>query len=158
MPSTLSAVPVERRRRLAATVGLFSVLFITVGVVSLTGTTPGVVRVFSAVSLTVAAVLGLVAWGISHSVKNDEDERRLDAVIDEAVAARGGADFTCGCGHEHDPDEMHVRPGQHDFAEDACAHDGSGTDCTHNCVSCVMRSLRPSPTQTRSQRMGAEPA
>jgi hypothetical protein len=159
--SSLSAIPIERRRRLAATVGLFAVLFITVGVVALTGTTPGTVRVFSAVSLTIAALLALIAWGISHSVRIDVAEQRLDAAIDEAMAARrarGATDITCGCGHEHDPDEMHVVGGRHDVTDDSCAHDGTGTDCTHNCVSCVLRSLRPSPTQTRAQRLGAESA
>src|SRR3954452_15075555 len=43
--SALSTVPIERRRRLAATLGLFAVLFVTVGIVATTGSTPGVVRV-----------------------------------------------------------------------------------------------------------------
>ena len=59
----------------------------------------------------------------------------------------------CGCGHDHDPDEMHVTNGRHGSADESCAHDGSGTDCTHNCVSCVMRALRPSPTHTREERL-----
>ena len=32
----------------------------------------------------------------------------------------------CGCGHEHDPTELHV-------TDDPCAHDGDGVACTHRC-------------------------
>ena len=146
MNSALSGIPVERRRRSAATLGLISVLFVTVGIVALTGTTPGVVRVFSSISLGIAALLALVAWGVAHSVKLDLAEQRLDAAIDAAVQQLGGSAATCGCGHDHDPDEMHVS----DAAP--CAHDGSGTDCAHNCDTCALRALRPSPTTPRSQR------
>jgi hypothetical protein len=164
----LSEIPVDRRRRLAATLGLFAVLFVTVGIVATTGSTPGVVRVFSAVALGIAALLALVAWGVSHSVKVDLAEQRLDRAIDEAIQAHGGSAAMCGCGHDHDPDEMHIRDGaageqsasgRHEMSEsEVCAHDGSGTDCTHNCVSCVLRALRPSPTRTREERLRAEPA
>jgi hypothetical protein len=168
--SALYEIPVERRRKLAATLGLFAVLFVTVGIVATTGSTPGVVRVFSAVALSIAAVLALTAWGISHSVKLDLAEERLDRAIDATMKAHGGSAAMCGCGHEHDPDEMHIRAGngtvsqqsrtgRHEASDaEACAHDGSGTDCTHNCVSCVLRTLRPSPTQTREERLGAESA
>jgi len=157
--SALYEIPVERRRRLAATLGLFAVLFVTVGIVATTGSTPGVVRVFSAVALSIAAVLALIAWGVSHSVKVDLAEERLDRAIDATMKAHGGTSAMCGCGHDHDPDEMHVRTGRHETDDaEACAHDGSGTDCTHNCVSCVLRTLRPSPTQTREERLRAESA
>ena len=168
--SALSEVPVERRRRAAATLGLFAVLFVTVGIVATTGSTPGVVRVFSTVALSIAALLGLIAWGVSHSIKVDLAEERLDHAIDETLRAHGGRAAMCGCGVEHDPDEMHVRGadgsvqplargGRHDLDEtEACSHDGSGTECTHNCVSCVLRTLRPSPTQTREERLRAESA
>jgi hypothetical protein len=144
--SALSGISAERRRRSAATLGLFSVLFVTVGVVALTGTTPGVVRVFSSISLGIAALLALIAWGVAHSVKLDLAEQRLDAAIDAAVKAQGGADLTCGCGHEHDPDEMHITDA------DQCAHDGTGTECAHSCESCVLAALRPSPSRTRTER------
>jgi hypothetical protein len=144
--SALSGISVERRRRSAATLGLISVLFVTVGIVALTGTTPGVVRVFSSVSLGIAALLALMAWGLAHSVKLDVAEQRLDAAIDAAVKQLGGSALACGCGHDHDPDEMHVS----DAA--SCAHDGSGTDCAHNCDTCALQALRPSPTTPRSQR------
>jgi hypothetical protein len=157
--SALTEVPVERRRRLAATLGLFAVLFVAVGIVATTGTTPGVVKVFSAIALSIAAVLGLMAWGVSHSVKLELAQLRLDRAIDEAMQAHGGSAAMCGCGHDHDPNEMHVRTGRHETNEaEACAHDGSGRDCTHNCVSCVMRALRPSPTQTREERLRPQSA
>jgi hypothetical protein len=117
------------------------------------------VRVFSAVSLTVAALLALMAWGISHSVKVDLADEQLDRVIDEAVAQRGGKHLVCDCGHDHDYTEMHVRGAHAESvatSDDTCAHDGKGDSCTHNCVSCVMRSLRPSPHETRAERLGAD--
>jgi hypothetical protein len=141
--SRLVNIPIGARRRLSATLGLFTVLFVAVGAVAATGTGSAAAPVFSAVALVIAAVLALLAWGIQHSIKIDLAEQRLDRAIDEVVAARGGS--ICGCGHDHDPSEMHV--------SDACAHDGSGAACTHDCDTCVIAALRPSPTQTRSQRM-----
>jgi hypothetical protein len=141
--SRLVNIPIGARRRLSATLGLFTVLFVAVGAVAATGTGSAAAPVFSAVALVIAAVLALLAWGIQHSIKIDLAEERLDRAIDEVVAARGGS--MCDCGHDHDPSEMHV--------SDACAHDGSGAACTHDCDTCVIAALRPSPTQTRSQRM-----
>lgn len=145
--SALSGIPIDRRRRLAATLGLFAVLFVTVGVVATTGTTPGVVRVFSAIAFVVAAMLALAAWGISHSVKVDVADQSLDRAIDEAIAARGGV--ACGCGHDHDMDEMHVQADP-----DVCAHDGSGAACAHDCETCVLTAMRPAPDRTRGERLG----
>jgi hypothetical protein len=145
--SPLSGIPIERRRLLAATLGLFAVLFVAVGVVATTGTTPGVVRVFSAVALSVAVLLGAAAWGITHSVQIDLREQRLDKAIEDAMAERGGPDpGACGCGHDHDADELHV-------SDESCAHDGTGTDCTHSCDTCVLASLPPSPTRSRAERL-----
>jgi hypothetical protein len=149
MDSRLAGIPVERRQLLAATLGLFAVLFVAVGVVASTGTTPPVVRVFSAIALIVAVVLGVTAWGITHSVKIDLRERRLDEAIETAMAETAtarGETSACGCGHDHDPDELHV-------TGDACAHDGTGTDCTHNCESCLLAAMRPSPTRSRADRL-----
>jgi hypothetical protein len=154
--SSLSVIPVPRRRRLAATLGLFAVLFVTVGIVATTGSTPGVVRVFSATALSIATLLALMAWGVSHSVRSDLAEQRLDAAIDEAIAAHGGSDLACRCGREHDPDEMHVDTGRHETVAESCEHDGTGSACSHNCVTCVLASLRPSPTRTRAERLGAD--
>jgi hypothetical protein len=150
--SALSGISIDRRRRLAATLSLFAVLCATVGIVATTGSTPGVVRVFSAVSLSSAALLALIAWGVAHSLKLDLAEQRLDAAIEAAVAARGATDITCGCGHEHDPTEMHITDAEP--AADGCAHDGAGTDCAHSCESCLLAALRPSPKQTRAERLG----
>jgi hypothetical protein len=140
--SRLSAVPIAGRRRLAATLGLFSVLFIAVGAVAATGTGSAAAPVFSAVALVIAALLALMAWGIAHSVKLDLAEQRLDRAIEETMSARGAS--MCGCGHDHDPDELHVT--------DACAHDGSGAACAHDCDTCVLAAMRPSPSQTRAER------
>jgi hypothetical protein len=144
--SALSSIPIHKRRQFAGTLGLFAVLFVAVGIVATTGTTPGVVRVFSAVSLTVATLLALASWGMLHSIKIDLAEQRLDAAIDAVVGSTAGANLTCGCGHDHDPDEMHV-------TGESCAHDGTGADCTHTCSTCVLASLRPSPTKSRSARL-----
>jgi ABC-type nickel/cobalt efflux system permease component RcnA len=147
--SALSGIPVDRRRRLAATLGLFAVLFVAVGIVATTGSTPGVVRIFSAVALTVAAALGLMAWGVAHSIKIELADQRLDRAIDEAIAARdghSGAGIACACGHDHNPSEMQI-------TGEACAHDGTGIACGHDCETCVLTSLRPSPTTPRAERI-----
>jgi hypothetical protein len=148
--SRLARIPIERRQLVAATLGLFAVLFVAVGVVASTGTTPGVVRVFSAIALFVAVLLGAIAWGITHSVKLDLREQRLDRAIEtavaEAAAGPGAAALACGCGHVHDADELHV-------TDATCAHDGTGEDCTHTCESCVLAALRPSPTRSRTERL-----
>ena len=68
----------------------------------------------------------------------------VGTVLDDMLSGRDS--ISCGCGHDHDPDELHVTDG-------GCAHDGRGTDCTHNCDSCVLASLRPSPTTSRSARL-----
>jgi len=149
----LANIAIERRRRFAATLGLFAALFVAVGVVA--ATTPGAVRIFSAIALTVATLLGLMAWGVTHSVKLDQAEQRLDRTIDraitEAIAARGGSagDLACGCGHDHDPDEMHV-------SGESCSHDGTGVECTHSCDTCVLAALRPSPTRSRAERLAQQ--
>ena len=145
MNPALSGIAIDRRRRLAATLGLLAVLCVAVGVVATTGSTPGIVRVFSAVALIFAVLLGLAAWGVTHSVKIDSAERRLDAAIEDAVASNDGA-LSFGCGHEHDVDEMHV-------SAEPCAHDGAGTGCTHSCDTCVLASLRPSPSRSRAERL-----
>ena len=142
MNSRLSVLPIGARRRLAATLGLFTVLFIAVGAVAATGSGSAVAPAFSAVALVIALLLALMAWGIAHSIKLDLAEQRLDRAIEATVAARGGS--MCSCGHDHDPNELHV--------SDACAHDGSGAACEHDCESCVLAAMRPSPSQTRSQR------
>lgn len=108
MTSSLSGIPIESRRRLAATLGLFAALCLTVGVVANTGRAPTLIRVVSAVILVVAVLLGLGAWSVLRSVKVDLAEMRLDRAIDDAIASGGGSALSCGCGHDHDADELHV--------------------------------------------------
>jgi hypothetical protein len=124
VPSQLSYVPVERRRRAAATVGLIATLLVAIGIVSWAGSAPSTIRVFSTIALVAAVLLGLVAWGLLTSVRADLAESRVDAAIASAVASSGAG---CGCGHEHDPDEMHVT--------DACP---SGDPCAHDCATCLL--------------------
>jgi hypothetical protein len=140
--SRLSFLPIGARRRLAATLGLFTVLFVAVGAVAATGAGSAAAPAFSAIALVIAALLALMAWGIAHSIKLDLAEQRLDRAIEETVAARGAS--LCSCGHDHDLNELHVT--------DACAHDGAGAACAHDCETCVLAAMRPSPSQTRSQR------
>jgi hypothetical protein len=142
--SPLSGIAVEKRRQLAATLGLFAMLFIAVGAVAATGATTGLIKAFVVIALGGALLLALMAWGVLRSVKADLSARRLDAAIEEALAA-GGARM-CDCGHDHDPDELHFTDGegQHLTGRSAtCAHDGTGTDCTHSCDTCVLAALRP---------------
>jgi hypothetical protein len=129
MPSQLSSVPVAGRRRAAAACGLAAVLLVAVGVLPWTGSAPTALRVLSVVVLVVAAVAGLVAWGLLTSVRADVDEARLDAAVIEAVEAAGFGG--CDCGHEHDPDEMHIT--------DACP---SGDSCNHDCATCKLSALK----------------
>jgi hypothetical protein len=129
--SRLSAVPVGARRRLAATVSVFAVLFVAIGAVALTGS-GAVAVVFAVLGFVVGLVLGLLAWGILRSISIDAAAQRLDQVLEHAVTSSGAA--MCTCGHEHDPDELHVT--------DACAHDGSGAACAHDCDTCVLAGLR----------------
>jgi hypothetical protein len=148
--SPLSAVPAARRRRAAATVGLLAMLFVAVGAVALTGGPDATVRVFAIVALVAAGALALISWGLLHSVRLDvatdaaiAAEASLDAAIEQALAESGRT--SCDCGHDHDASEMHVQKG--------CAHDGAGTDCAHDCDTCALAALRPSPTATRAERL-----
>ena len=148
MSSPLSGIALEKRRQFAATLGLFAMLFIAVGAVAATGATTGAIKAFVVGALVIAVLLGLMALGVLRSIRLDRAEQRLDAAIVEAVKARGGS--MCDCGHEHDPTEMHVVG---DSGVDSCGHDGTGTDCTHSCDTCVVAALRPSPNRTRAERL-----
>jgi hypothetical protein len=117
VPSQLSSVSAERRRHAAAMVGLVAALLVAVGVVPWAAPAPGSLRVLSTVALALAILLGLVAWGLLTSIRADVAESRVDAAIAAAVA-----DF--GCGHDHDPDELHVCP-------------SVAGSCTHDCASCL---------------------
>jgi hypothetical protein len=113
---------------------LFAGLFLGIGAVASTGTRTAAAPVFAVVAFVVAALLALIAWGVLHSVRLDRSERRVDEVIEAAVAGHGAR--VCDCGHEHDPDELHVT--------DACAHDGTGNACAHDCQTCVLAAMHRS--------------
>jgi hypothetical protein len=149
--SPLSGIEIAKRRQFAATLGLFAMLFIAVGAVAATGATTALVKGFVAVSLLVAMILGLMAWGVVRSVRLDAAEHRLDAAIDAAVRSSGRQ--MCDCDVEHDPTEMHIVGDDREFGVDACAHDGAGVGCEHSCESCVLSAMRPSPHRTRSDRL-----
>ena len=136
--SALSRIPVGKRQQLAGVLGLFAVLFVAIGAVAATGADTAILEVFVAVAFVVALVLALIAWGVVRSITLDTADRRVDAIVEGAVAdavANGSPAVACGCGHVHDPDEMHV-------TDDPCAHDGTGVGCTHSCDTCVLARLR----------------
>jgi hypothetical protein len=143
--SALSTIPPARRRRAAATLGLFAMLFLAVAAVALTGGPAAAVQVFAIVALVTAVLLGLIAWGLAHSIRIDAAASGLDAAIEQALAESGGV--SCDCGHDHDMSEMHVQGGP------ACAHDGNGVECEHNCDTCALAALRPSPNTPRAERL-----
>lgn len=168
--SPLSTLPVDKRKQLAATLGLFAVLFIAVGAVAATGPGTATIRAFVVVALVVALFLALMAWGVVHSVRLDTAETTLDAAIEQAVAASPkGFGQLCDCGHQHDPTELHITdadvPDQTHQHTAACAHDGSGAACAHDCDTCVLsslrtvpqddRALRPLPDRTRAERLSS---
>jgi hypothetical protein len=161
MTSPLSGIPIEKRRHAAATVGLFAALFVAIGAVAATGRTSAAAPVFSVLALVLALVLGMIAWGITRSVRIDLAEARLDAAIEATLADRPEYQTLCNCGHDHDPTVLHVvddddaeAPAHDDAAhDDACAHDGDGALCAHDCSTCVLTALRPSPNHTRAERM-----
>ena len=140
MSSQLSRVPVPRRRRLAATLLLFAALFAAIGAVAATGGGTSAAPIFAAVALVVAVLLGLIAWGVQRSIRLDEADARLDAAIEDTLAAHGGHAAMCGCGVEHDPSELHVVDAEPD--PHACSHDGTGVACAHECETCVLAALK----------------
>jgi hypothetical protein len=149
--SPLSAVPIDKRRRLAATLGLFAALFLVIGAVTATDAATVALKVFAGVAFVAGVVLAMMSWGVVTSIRQAAGERRLDAAVQDALAAAPPAvrrQFSCGCGQEHDPTEMHIvdaEPTEAAEAAEACAHDGTGTGCTHNCDTCALAALRPAP-------------
>ena len=127
-------------------------LFVAVGAVAATGASTAIVKAFVVIALVVAVLLGLMAWGVLHSLKLDLAEQRLDSAIEQAVVARGGS--MCDCGVAHDPDELHIVGDDHRHGvDDPCASDGHGVGCTHSCDTCVLGAMRPSPRRTRAERL-----
>lgn len=150
MSSPLSGVPIEKRRHAAATVGLFAMLFLAIGAVAATGGRTGA-PVFATVALVIAVLLGLIAWGVMRSIGVDLAEQRLDAAIEATLAERPEYATLCNCGHDHDPNELHFSDAAK--SDEACAHDGGGAACAHDCSTCVLAALRPSPNRTRAERL-----
>jgi len=128
--SQLAAVPVERRRRAGATAALVAAFLVPVGVLPWFGPAPGLLRVFSAAVLVVAVLLALIGWGLVRSTRIDARAAVLNAAVDDVLRASGGA---CDCGHEHDPDEMHVTDAP------SC---GAGDACSRSCETCVLAAHR----------------
>ena len=156
MTSPLSDIEIEKRRQVAATLGLFATLCIAIGAVAATGATTALIKGFVVVALLIAVLLGLMAWGVLHSIKLDLNERSLDAAIEAAVRSSGRS--MCDCGHQHDPDELHFVDGEGQHLTGVkCAHDGTGTDCSHSCDTCVLAAMRPSPNRTRTERLYPAP-
>jgi len=148
MSSPLAGIPTERRRRAAATVGLFAMLFLTIGTVAATGRSSQAAPVFSAIAIVIAVFLGLIAWGLARTVRADLAEQQVDAAIEAALAERPEFASLCSCGHDHDPSVLHVTD-----EPDTCAHDGGGAACAHDCSTCILAALRPSPNRTRAERL-----
>ncbi len=108
-------------------------LCLVIGILPWVGASSAGVRILAVVALLAGVVVALVAWGLLQSISADRqraEEAELDAVLIEAAGPAGA----CSCGHEHDPDELHIT--------DACEHDGAGAACGHDCDSCVLASLR----------------
>jgi hypothetical protein len=122
--SSLSSVPVERRRRAAAAAGLLATLLVAIGVLPWVSVASAGLRVMSIVALIAGLTLALVSWGLLASAGADRAEARLDAAVASTIA---GFD----CGHDHDPDEMHVAG--------ACP---SGDACAHDCATCLSAAWR----------------
>lgn len=149
MSSSLAGIPVHKRRQIAGTLGLFAALFIAVGAVAVTGTSSALLTVIVVIAFVVGAVLAVLCWGVAASITDDVADRQLDAAVEAALAAAPPTvrrQFSCGCGQEHDPDEMHVVDAEPPAVTDVCAHDGAGVACTHSCDTCALARLRPSPT------------
>lgn len=148
--STLSAVPARQRLRAANVAALFAVLLLVVGVLPWFANAPASVRVLASVSLLGGVGLTLITWGLRRSVTLDgavAAALEFDAVVSSAVAEAGGG---CGCGHEHNPDDLtfadepaegqaqigHATGSSHPHD---CAAAGS---CDQSCASCALGALR----------------
>lgn len=145
MSSQLSRVPIRGRRRLVATLLLFAALFLAIAAVAAVGSGTSGAPVFCAIALIVGVLLALVAWGVQRSVRIDTADRALTEAVEETLRA-GGYQNMCGCGVEHDPTELHLVGDQPGQSTDACAHDGSGAACAHDCQTCVLAGLRAQPS------------
>jgi hypothetical protein len=132
--SSLSTIPVATRRRGAVGLAGLALLSTVVGGLAVADGHAALVTV-GVLALLAAAVIALAAWGMWHSARLDAASTRLDTAV-AGVLAEHGAALTCGCGHEHDPNELHVHTGTE------CAQDGTGTTCSHTCQTCVLSAHR----------------
>ncbi len=107
-------------------------MFVVVGVIALTGDVAAFIKVLGIVVLIGAAALSLIAWGLLNSIRIDRISAELDAELVQAIAEH---DRTCGCGTDHELDEMHTT---------GCSHDGKGEACAHDCDTCALLALRGS--------------
>jgi hypothetical protein len=130
MTSSVSRLPFSARRKVAMAFALFCVLFLAIGAVASTGRGEASAPVFAVIAFVVAAVLGLVAWGLHRSIRLERAEASMDAAIQDTLA-RSGRGRLCDCGHDHDPTELHITDAE-------CSHDGSGVACAHDCDTCVL--------------------
>jgi hypothetical protein len=133
--SSLSTIPVATRRRAAVALVGFALLSTVVGALAIVDGHAALVTV-GVLALLAAAVIALAAWGMWQSARLDTASSRLDAAV-ASVLAEHGDSLTCGCGHDHDPNELHVHTGTE------CAQDGTGTACSHTCQTCVLAARRP---------------
>jgi hypothetical protein len=127
-------IPVATRRRAVVGLGGFALLSTVVGVLALLDGHAALVIV-GALALLAAAMIALAAWGMWHSVRLDAAAALLDTAV-AGVLAEHDDSLTCGCGHQHDPNELHVHTGTE------CAQDGTGTTCSHSCQTCVLAARR----------------
>ena len=97
---------------------------------------PVVFRRFATLAVLGAIFLGLIAWGLLRSLRQDAREAQLDVAVMDALADTGRA---IDCGHDHDPTEMHVTD-----AEPTC---GAGPACDHTCAECVLARSRHHESQ-----------
>jgi cytochrome c-type biogenesis protein CcmH/NrfG len=86
MAFQLTSVPIERRRRAAATAGLIAALLVAAGVLPWVAPAPSVLRVLATIVLVAAVLVALVGWGLLTSIRADQAESRLDAAIAAALA------------------------------------------------------------------------
>lgn len=89
MTSTLSTVPVDRRRRSAYVAAAFAVVLLVVGVLPWTMPTDSVIRFLTAFVLVAAALAGLIAFGLLRSIK-----------VAPPRAVSGGCGGGCQCGQQ----------------------------------------------------------
>jgi hypothetical protein len=132
--SSLSTIPVGSRRRAVAGLAGFALLSAVVGVLAVLDGHAALL-VVGVLALLAAAVIALAAWGLWQSVRLDVATTRLDSVV-AGVLADHEDPLTCGCAHQHDPNELHVHTGTD------CAQDGTGTTCSHSCETCVLATRR----------------